>query len=73
MERLQSEGLTRHDAIHAVATRLTDLIVDAKSGDTSGDKAVEQYYEGIRDLTKEKWFLERLQAGRAPERIEPLE
>ena len=59
LRRLQSEGLTRHDAIHAVATELSSLIFEIHSGGTfSGDDAIEQYYDGIRDLTKEKWLSE---------------
>ncbi len=59
LKRLQSEGLTRHDAIHAVATELSSLIFEIHSESTiSGDAAAEQYYDGIRNLTKAKWLSE---------------
>ena len=48
LKRLQSEGLIRHDAIHAVATELSGLIFKIHSGSTiSGDTATEQYYDGV--------------------------
>ena len=59
LKRLQSEGLTRHDAIHAVATELSNLIFEIHSGSTiSGESATEQYYDGVRNLTKAKWISE---------------
>ena len=64
LKRLQSEGLTRHDAIHAVATELSSLIFEVHSGSSlSGDAVTQRYYDGIRKLTKAKWISEYGEEG----------
>lgn len=60
LERLQGEGLTRHQSIHAVASVLM-LHLDELMGLTGTEAAtdafdVESYYEDVRSLTKEKWI-----------------
>ena len=58
IDRLQSEGLTRHDAVHAVGSRLAGLIFAAQKGEVLDELSVENYYDGIRALTMEAWLSE---------------
>jgi hypothetical protein len=61
LDRLQDEGLSRHDAIHAVATVLMkhlDSILDLamQPGAASDSFDVEGYYRDVRTLTKDDWL-----------------
>ena len=57
LERLRQEGLCRHDAIHAIGTVLAPLILDILKGEIRSDPNV-IYYQGIRELTAERWLAE---------------
>jgi sirohydrochlorin ferrochelatase len=55
LERLKAEGLSRHDAIHAVGSVLVEhlnRVIREKAG--SAD-AVESYFRELRSLTAEGW------------------
>jgi uncharacterized protein YoaH (UPF0181 family) len=54
--RLMGEGLSRHDALHAVAWVLAMHMRDVA---TSGEEfATDAYYSEVRELTKERWYAE---------------
>ncbi len=56
LERLISEGLDRHDAIHAVASVLAEHMYTLmkKPGDVPGDPN-QPYYDGLSRLTADDW------------------
>lgn len=56
LERLISEGLDRHDAIHAVASVLAEHMYTLmkKPGDVSGNPN-QLYYDGLSRLTADDW------------------
>ena len=51
LARLKSQGLDRHDAIHAIASVLVNYIHAMLSGTDAG-----QYYEALKGLTAESWY-----------------
>ncbi len=57
MQRLQSEGLSRHDAIHAVASVLAEQLYSAAHAETRPDSASlqEAINKGIDHLSAETW------------------
>jgi hypothetical protein len=52
--RLISEGLDRHDALHAIGSVLAEHTYGLMSGKTPLDSH-EPYFERVRELTAEKW------------------
>lgn len=54
--RLMSEGLDRHDAIHAVGCVLTEHLRRLLTGSDSEMPDADVYYQEVRQLTAEKWF-----------------
>ena len=57
LARLQAEGLTRHDAMHAVGTVLTGQIYEllkSPSAETSDPNA--PYFDRLRRLTAADWL-----------------
>src|SRR5262249_3192693 len=58
LERLMSEGLDRHDAIHAIgsvlATHVHDLV--ARPEQVPKEKSNDAYYAALEDLTAEDWL-----------------
>ncbi len=54
--RLTAEGLDRHDAIHAIATVLSEHIRHILRKDPMGDDPHERYYQALRSITAKKWF-----------------
>ena len=56
IQRLMRDGLSRHDALHAVAwvmaLHMTDTATSGKDFDTDA------YYTEVRELTKERWYAE---------------
>lgn len=54
--RLMEEGLDRHDAIHAIANVLTDLMFDLFSGNSTYTDLNEPYAAGLDRLTAQKWL-----------------
>jgi len=55
LQRLIGEGLTRHDAVHAIGSVLAEYMHDLlkKKEVQSGGHVL--YYEGLKHLTAEKW------------------
>ena len=57
MDRLMAEGLDRHEAIHAVASRLTEHFWDLLHVETQpSDDLHEAYFDAVRQLTAEEWL-----------------
>ena len=57
LERLLGEGLTRHDAIHAIGTVLAPIMLDMLKGEIRSDPNL-VYYQRLRELTAESWLSE---------------
>ncbi len=54
--RLQSEGLTRHEAVHAIGMVAAEQIFDVlKARNASGPQAGPSYLERVRQLTAAQW------------------
>jgi uncharacterized protein YoaH (UPF0181 family) len=56
VQRLMGEGLSRHDAIHAVGTVLMGYLSEALRSKSGPDN--EAYNSEVRALTKERWYAE---------------
>jgi len=54
LDRLMSEGLDRHEAIHAIGSVLAEHIYGMLSGDMQ-ELTINQYLSRLKDLTAEKW------------------
>ena len=54
VQRLMGEGLSRHEAIHAVGAVLMGYLSEALRSDSGPDN--EAYNREVRALTKEKWY-----------------
>jgi hypothetical protein len=54
--RLQSEGLSRHDALHAIGSVLAEDLYEVlrEESDANG-QAYERYLERLRDLSASTW------------------
>lgn len=60
--RLMSEGLDRHDAMHAIGSVLTNLIYAAPAdGDPADSEAA--YFDGLSSLTAQAWLKESEQGS----------
>jgi hypothetical protein len=57
LERLMHEGLSRHDAIHAIGSVLAPVIFEILRGDLQSDPNP-VYYQRLRELTAESWLSE---------------
>lgn len=55
LDRLQTEGLDRHDAIHAIASVLTEHMADMLKAGTPQTDGNEAYWTGLRRLTAKGW------------------
>ncbi len=58
--RLVADGLSRHEAIHAVGWVLSQHMHDAVQNPTEGADLVTQYYENLRKFTVAQWHEEAL-------------
>ena len=56
VERLQSEGLSRHDALHAVGSVLVNSLHALLQEGAQGQFEVEAYFQELRSLTAEGWL-----------------
>jgi hypothetical protein len=54
LRSLVAGGLDRHQALHALATAVTEMIVGASRGQ-AGDP-VRRYVSSVRRLTAQKWL-----------------
>ena len=57
LERLLGEGLSRHDAIHAIGTILAPVILDILKGEIRSEPNL-VYYQQLRKLTADSWISE---------------
>lgn len=55
VERLQREGFSRQEAVHAVSTVLAETMYDAFYGEEPGVDPQEAYFAELRRLTPESW------------------
>jgi hypothetical protein len=53
--RLRKDGLSRHDAIHAIGSVLAEYILEMLKKDESGD-VNEEYFDRLSQLTKRSWY-----------------
>jgi hypothetical protein len=56
VERLQSEGLSRHDALHAVGSVLVKSLHALLREGAQAQFEVEAYFQELRSLTAETWL-----------------
>jgi hypothetical protein len=56
--RLQEEGLSRHDAIHAVGSVLVGRLYTLMQEDARAQFEVEAYFQDLRALTAKRWLRE---------------
>ena len=54
VQRLMGEGLSRHDAIHAVGSVLAGFLNETMRSEAEPDN--EAYNREVRALTKERWY-----------------
>jgi hypothetical protein len=56
LARLQGEGLSRHDALHAIGSVLAENMYELmQEGDTSTGAPYQRYLERIQRLTAKNW------------------
>jgi len=55
LHRLMSEGLDRHEAVHAIGSVLTDLIYDVSKGEVADEDPNPGYMAKVERLTAEGW------------------
>ena len=55
LRRLVGEGLTRHDAVHAIGTILAEYMHDLLNKKEAQSDGHLPYYEALQRLTAEKW------------------
>ena len=55
MDRLLKDGLTRHEAVHAIGSVLAGYIHDVLHMEDATDNAHAPYYSALEQLTVEKW------------------
>ena len=56
LARLMDEGLSRHDAIHAIGSVLAGHMFDLMKGNVEGQDVNSAYYEQLKELTAEGWL-----------------
>ena len=56
LRRLQSEGLDRHDAVHAIGSVLAEHVYDIIQGNSPEGDPNEPYYQALGKLTVETWY-----------------
>ena len=57
--RLQAEGLSRHDAIHAVASVLVGRLQALLREGAQSQFEVEAYFQDLRSLSAQGWLKKR--------------
>lgn len=55
LDRLQAEGLERHEAIHAIGITFVEQMNDLMGDRGSTGDPSERYYVALRNLTAESW------------------
>jgi hypothetical protein len=71
VDRLMGEGMSRHDAIHAIGAVLDKHVYQARS--TGVPVSREAYYADVRAVTTESWLAEYGPGSRAPAGDHPPE
>ena len=61
--RLMTDGLSRHETIHAVGWVLSQHIFDAVHNSTDGVELDMQYYEKLRKFTVAQWHEDASKSG----------
>jgi hypothetical protein len=56
MSRLQREGLSRHDALHAVATVMAEHLHEVMTTENGSSIANESYFAAVERLTAQGWL-----------------
>lgn len=54
LKRLMQQGLSRHDAVHAIANEMIFYLLDVSKNNREPDN--ELYFNALRELTAEKWL-----------------
>jgi hypothetical protein len=62
-----SEGLSRHDAVHAVGCAVNEHMLALINAKYPGEVSIESYYAAVESLTAERWRHEYGEAGLAEE------
>ena len=57
LDRLMQDGLSRHDAIHAIGTALAPVLLDVVQGEVRSDPTT-IYYNRLDELTARSWLAE---------------
>ena len=57
LDRLMQEGLSRHDAIHAIGSVLAPVLFDILKEEIRSDANL-VYFQQLRELTAEGWLAE---------------
>ena len=55
LNRLMEDGLTRHDAVHAIGSVLAEHIYDLLQTESAAPDPLAPYYAALQQLTAEKW------------------
>ena len=55
LQRLMDQGLSRHDAVHAIASVLAEELFDEVSFDDSSGAANARYFAAVERLTVKSW------------------
>jgi hypothetical protein len=55
LERLRTEALSRHDAVHALGSVLTEWVYELQKQSDTPDVARTRYYAAIERLTASTW------------------
>jgi hypothetical protein len=55
LERLRREGLSRHEAVHAIGTVLAPLVFDILKGEIRSSPSI-VYYQELRALSADRWL-----------------
>ena len=55
LARLMKEGLTRHDAVHAIGSRVVEQIYDLLKQNYTPETSRARYYAAVERLTAETW------------------
>jgi len=56
LARLMGEGLSRHEAVHAVGSVLTGILFDLSKYAEKDQDLNEDYYQQLEELTAESWL-----------------
>ena len=56
LDRLMREGLTRHDALHAIGYLVSEQIYDILKHNETPDESKARYYAAIERLTAAAWL-----------------